>query len=150
MVLNGRTSFGLAEVHRSLSELAKILSWEQPPLSQEWYYSLQSGIGNITKRVKRTMCWICKIPEKGWLQKESVYGRWLWGKTCAAWPHRAMFKLGGKKSFVLCLLVKNMSAIKVKRQRPYQDQFVKTRFPRIWSNRDMGIFSFRPISPQFA
>ena len=32
----------------------------------------------------------------------------------------------------------------------YQYQFVKTRFPRIWSNRDMGIFSFRPISPQFA
>ena len=32
----------------------------------------------------------------------------------------------------------------------YQDQFVKTRFPRIWSNRDMGIFSFQPISPQFA
>ena len=32
----------------------------------------------------------------------------------------------------------------------YQDQFVKTRFPRIWSNRDMGIFSFWPISPQFA
>ena len=25
--------------------------------------------------------------------------------------HRAMFKLGGKKLFVLCLLVKNMSAV---------------------------------------
>ena len=35
-------------------------------------------------------------------------------------------------------------------QSSFQYQFVKTRFPRIWSNRDMGIFSFRPISPQFA
>ena len=35
-------------------------------------------------------------------------------------------------------------------QKTYQDQFVKTRFPRIWSNRDMDIFSFWPISPQFA
>ena len=26
-------------------------------------------------------------------------------------PHRAMFKLGGKKIFVLCLLVKNVSAV---------------------------------------
>ena len=26
-------------------------------------------------------------------------------------PHRAMFKLGGKKLFVLCLLVKNVSAV---------------------------------------
>ena len=34
--------------------------------------------------------------------------------------------------------------------KSYQDQFVETRFPRIWSNRDMDIFSFRPISPQFA
>ena len=34
--------------------------------------------------------------------------------------------------------------------RPYQYQFVKTRLRRIWSNRDMGLFSFQPISPQFA
>ena len=33
---------------------------------------------------------------------------------------------------------------------PYQYQFVKTRFRCVWSNRDMGIFSFWPISPQFA
>ena len=33
---------------------------------------------------------------------------------------------------------------------PYQHQFVKTRFRRVWSNRDMGLFSFWPISPQFA
>ena len=26
-------------------------------------------------------------------------------------PHRAMFKLGGKNLFVLCLLVKNLSAV---------------------------------------
>ena len=26
-------------------------------------------------------------------------------------PHRAMFKLGGEKMFVLCLLVKNVSAV---------------------------------------
>ena len=32
----------------------------------------------------------------------------------------------------------------------YQYQFVKTRLRRVWSNRDMGLFSFRPISPQFA
>ena len=32
---------------------------------------------------------------------------------------------------------------------PYQHQFVKTPFPRIWSNRDMSLFSFWPISPQF-
>ena len=32
----------------------------------------------------------------------------------------------------------------------YQHQFVKTRLRRVWSNRDMGLFSFRPISPQFA
>ena len=31
----------------------------------------------------------------------------------------------------------------------YQYQFVKTPFPRIWSNRDMSLFSFWPISPQF-
>ena len=30
---------------------------------------------------------------------------------CHANSHRAMFKLGGKKIFVLCLLVKNMSAV---------------------------------------
>ena len=27
------------------------------------------------------------------------------------YPHRAMFKLGGKNLFVLCLLVKNLSAV---------------------------------------
>ena len=32
----------------------------------------------------------------------------------------------------------------------YQHQFVKTRFRRVWSKRDMGLFSFWPISPQFA
>ena len=32
-------------------------------------------------------------------------------KTIFNMPHRAMFKLGGKKLFVLCLLVKNMSAV---------------------------------------
>ena len=31
-----------------------------------------------------------------------------------------------------------------------QDHFVKTRFRRVWSNRDIGLFSFWPISPQFA
>ena len=31
----------------------------------------------------------------------------------------------------------------------YQYQFVKTPFPCIWSNRDMSLFSFWPISPQF-
>ena len=31
----------------------------------------------------------------------------------------------------------------------YQHQFVKTPFPCIWSNRDMSLFSFWPISPQF-
>ena len=31
----------------------------------------------------------------------------------------------------------------------YQYKFVKTPFPCIWSNRDMSLFSFWPISPQF-
>ena len=31
--------------------------------------------------------------------------------TMVAQSHRAMFKLGGKKLFVLCLLVMNMSAV---------------------------------------
>ena len=31
----------------------------------------------------------------------------------------------------------------------FQHQFVKTPFPCIWSNRDMSLFSFWPISPQF-
>ena len=34
-------------------------------------------------------------------------------------------------------------------QVSYQYQFVKTPFPRIWSNRDMSRFSFWLISPQF-
>ena len=32
----------------------------------------------------------------------------------------------------------------------YQYQFVKTHLRRVWSNRDMELFSFWPISPQFA
>ena len=32
---------------------------------------------------------------------------------------------------------------------PNQYKFVKTPFPCIWSNRDMSLFSFWPISPQF-
>ena len=32
----------------------------------------------------------------------------------------------------------------------YQHQFVKTRLRRVWSNRDIGIFSFWLILPQFA
>ena len=35
-------------------------------------------------------------------------------------------------------------------QSAYQYHFVKTRSRCVWSNRDMGLFSFWPISPQFA
>ena len=48
------------------------------------------------------------------------------------------------------LVLKNYNAVTQKSWAAYQYQFVKTRFPRLWSNRDMGLFSFWPISPQFA
>ena len=39
----------------------------------------------------------------------------IWNPVCKSEnkgiTHRAMFKLGGKKIFVLCLLVKNVSAV---------------------------------------
>ena len=34
--------------------------------------------------------------------------------------------------------------------KTYQDQFVNTRFCRVWSNKDMDLLSFWPILPQLA
>ena len=38
----------------------------------------------------------------------------------------------------------------IKRKTTYQQQFVKTPFPCIWSNRDMSIFNFWSVSLQSA
>ena len=46
--------------------------------------------------------------------------------------------------------IKTGSNIQTHISNSYQHQFVKTPFARIWSNRDMSLFSFLSISPQFA
>ena len=61
---------------------------------------------------------------------------------------RAIQLIGG--SLLISYYFSCAQRVEVKDMMPYQYQFVKTRLRRVWSNRDMGLFSFWPISPQFA